>query len=83
MSQRVKPSMKGTMKLISFLGLSTILFGVLSGTCFGMNLYEMRLGFYASLDDLMKSKDTSVNKLLFNLSLVLGAILWHVCESSQ
>jgi len=39
-----------------------------------MNLYEMRLGFYANLDDLMKSKETSVNKLLFNLSLVLGAI---------
>jgi len=74
MSRRVKPSMKGTMKLISFLGLSTILFGILSGTCFGMNLYEMRLGFYASLDDLMKSKETSVNELLFNLSLVLGAI---------
>jgi len=74
MSGRVNPSMKGTMKLISFLGLSTILFGVLSGTCFGMNLYEMRLGFYANLDDLLKSKDTSVNKLLFNLSLTLGAI---------
>jgi len=74
MSGRVKPSMKGTMRLISFLGLSTILFGVLSGTCFGMNLYEMRLGFYANLDDLLKSKETSVNKLLFNLSLVLGAI---------
>ncbi len=74
MSGRVKPSMKGAMKLISFLGLSTILFGILSGTCFGMNLYEMRLGFYANLDDLLKSKETSVNKLLFNLSLVLGAI---------
>jgi len=74
MSGRVKPSMKGTMKLISFLGLSTILFGVLSGTCFGMNLYEMRLGFYANLDDLLKSKDTTVNKLLFDLSLILGAI---------
>lgn len=74
MSGRVKQSMKGAMKLISFLGLSTILFGILSGTCFGMNLYEMRLGFYANLDDLLKSKETSVNKLLFNLSLVLGAI---------
>jgi len=74
MSGRVKPSMKGAMKLISFLGLSTILFGILSGTCFGMNLYEMRLGFYANLDDLLKSRETSVNKLLFNLSLVLGAI---------
>ncbi len=74
MSQRVNPSLKGAMKLISFLGLSTILFGILSGTFFGMNLYEMRLGFYASLDDLLKSKETSVNKMLFNLSLVLGAI---------
>lgn len=74
LSKRVKPSMKGAMRLISFLGLSTILFGILSGTCFGMNLYEMRLGFYANLDDLLKSKETSVNKLLFNLSLVLGAI---------
>ncbi len=74
MSGRVKPSIKGVTKLISFLGLSTILFGVLSGTCFGMNLYEMRLGFYANLDDLLKSKDTSVNKLLFDLSLMLGAI---------
>jgi len=74
MSARVRPSLKETMKLISFLGLSTILFGILSGTCFGMNLYEIRLGFYANLDDLLKSKETSVNKLLFNLSLVLGAI---------
>ena len=74
LSRKVSPSLKGIMKLISLLGLSTILFGILSGTCLGMNLYEMRLGFYANLDDLLKSKGTSVNKLLFNLSLVLGAI---------
>ncbi len=74
MSKRVKPSMQGAMRLIGFLGISTMIFGTLSGTFFGMNLYEMRLGFYASLDDLLKSKETSVNKLLFNLSLVLGAI---------
>lgn len=74
MATRVKPEMKAIMKLIGFLGISTILFGILSGTCFGMSLYEMRLGFYANMDDLLKSKEISVNKMLFNLALLFGAI---------
>ena len=46
-----------------------------------MSLYELRLGFYANLDDLMKSKKTNINQLLFNLSLIFGAIqiAWRMC----
>jgi V/A-type H+-transporting ATPase subunit I len=74
MARKVRPGLKRIMLLIGFLGISTILFGLISGTFFGMNLYELRLGFYASLDDLLKAKDTNINQALFNLSLLLGAI---------
>lgn len=74
MAKRVPSSYKGILKLISLLGLSTILFGLVSGTFFGMSLYELRLGFYANLDDLMKSKKTNINQVLFNLSLIFGAV---------
>jgi len=74
MARKVRPGLKRIMTLLGFLGISTILFGLISGTFFGMNLYELRLGFYASLDDLLKSKNTDINRALFNLSLLLGAI---------
>lgn len=74
MARKVSPRFKRIMTLLGFLGISTILFGLISGTFFGMNLYELRLGFYASLDDLLKSKDTDINQALFKLSLLLGAI---------
>ncbi len=74
MAGKVKPATRPYMKLLGFLGLSTIIFGIISGTCFGMNLYEMRVGFYASMDDLLKSKNTDINQALFNLAIVFGAI---------
>ncbi|MCX6239562.1 MAG: V-type ATP synthase subunit I [Bacteroidia bacterium] len=81
MAKRVQASYKRVFNLISLLGLSTILFGFVSGTIFGMSLYELRPGFYANLDDLMKSKKTNINQLLFNLSLIFGAIqiAWGMC----
>ncbi len=74
MSKRVSASFRNITILVSLLGLSTILFGLISGTFFGMSLYELRIGFYANLDDLMKSKKTNINQILFNLALIFGAI---------
>jgi V/A-type H+-transporting ATPase subunit I len=74
MARRVPLAYKNVFALLSLLGVSTILFGMISGTLFGMSLYELRLGFYANLDDLMKAKKTNINQVLFNLSLIFGAI---------
>lgn len=74
MAGRVPIAYKNVLHLIALLGVSTILFGLISGTFFGMNLYELRPGFYANLDDLMKSKKTNINQVLFNLALIFGAV---------
>ena len=74
MARRLKPELKGYARLIGFLGISTIIFGLIGGTLFGMNLYELRLGFYATLDDLLKAKETDINQVLFNLAIALGVI---------
>ncbi len=71
---RVKEELKNIMMLVFYLGLSTIVFGIISGTFFGVNLYETNLGVYASLKGYMKAYDTDINQQLFNLSLVLGGI---------
>ncbi|WP_194831008.1 V-type ATP synthase subunit I [Prolixibacter sp. SD074] len=74
MSGRVKPSMKGPMKLLGSLGLATIIFGLISGTVFGMNLYEMHFSFYGTLADRMAAQGKTINDHLFTLALLLGAI---------
>jgi len=71
---RVAKTVKPVTKLIFYLGLSTILFGLIGGTFFGINLYEAGLPVYSSLQSHMVAKDTNINNFLFTLSLFLGGI---------
>ncbi|MBW6460891.1 MAG: V-type ATP synthase subunit I [Bacteroidales bacterium] len=71
---KVAKTLKPVTKLIFYLGLSTILFGFISGTFFGINLYESGLPGYSSLQSYMLAKDTNINNFLFTLSLFLGGI---------
>lgn len=69
-----KPALKSVMSLVSILGLFTIIFGLIGGTLFGMDLYEQGIGPYGSLNDRFASQGKSINDHLFSLSLILGAI---------
>lgn len=72
--RKKKPDMKSTMTLVSLLGLSTIIFGLIGGTFFGVNLYDLGLGFYGTLNEVMSDQNKSINDYLFNLSLFFGGI---------
>ncbi|MBS4013710.1 MAG: ATPase [Bacteroidetes bacterium] len=71
---KVKKEMKQVMSLVFYLGLSTILFGLIGGTFFGIPLYDTNLPIYRDLAVMFKEKGTDINQILFNLSLVLGGI---------
>jgi V/A-type H+-transporting ATPase subunit I len=72
-----KPHVAGMMKkiitLAQWLGLATIIFGVLTGTFFGMNLIEMvddgHISWLASLREYMLDSEK-----MFYFALILGAI---------
>lgn len=71
---RVGKQLKPIASLVSYLGISTIVFGLISGTAFGINLYETSLPGYRQLQHLFTEKGTDINSLLFTLSLILGGI---------
>ena len=60
--------------LVQLLGASTILFGILGGTFFGINLYETGLPIYSSLAVMMKKSDVTVQDIMFKASLALGLV---------
>jgi V/A-type H+/Na+-transporting ATPase subunit I len=72
--RKVKKELKQVMGLVFYLGLSTILFGLIGGTFFGIPLYETDLPVYRDLAVMFKDKDTDINDILFKLSLVMGGI---------
>lgn len=74
MKKRVKKQLKGVMNLIFYLGLSTILFGIIGGTLFGIPLYETGLPFYSTLAQKFSKQGTDINQLLFYLALVFGGL---------
>ncbi len=74
MKKKVKKEMKQVMGLIFYLGLSTFLFGVISGVFFGIPLFETGLPVYSDLAARFARQGTDINMLLFYLALVLGAI---------
>jgi len=74
MQGRVKPELKNALKLVMYLGFSTIIFGVISGTFLGLDFYEMKLGFYGELSDRFAAQGKTIKDHLFTLSLLLGAI---------
>ncbi len=72
--RKVSKQLQPILTLVSFLGLSTILFGLIGGTFFGINLYETNLPIYSNLQAMFKAKNSTINDFMFKLSLVLGGI---------
>ncbi|PTN08209.1 V-type ATP synthase subunit I [Mangrovibacterium marinum] len=75
---RLGEKMRNTMTLVGLLGLSTILFGIIGGTFFGMNLYEMKFALWGDVarhfDPANNGDKFNINDHLFNLALILGAV---------
>ena len=71
---RVTKEMKPIATLISYLGISTFIFGIISGTAFGINLYETSLPGYRQLQAIYVANNTNMNSILFAMALGLGAI---------
>ncbi len=66
---RAKKNMKPILSLVQFLGGATILFGIITGTFFGMNLLEDQYAFLGNIRDYMLNSDQT-----FQLALILGAV---------
>ncbi|HYX09789.1 MAG TPA: V-type ATPase 116kDa subunit family protein [Bacteroidales bacterium] len=71
---KVEKSLRKIVSMITYLGLSTILFGIISGTVFGIPLYETDLPVYSTLHEKFQAQGTDINNILFYLSLMLGGI---------
>ena len=69
-SKKLSATMKPVLTLVQLLGASTMLCGLLTGTCFGFNLYDIQMPFFQSLKEAV-SLD---NQQMFNLSLILGGV---------
>lgn len=78
MRNRVAKKLKNPLTLVGLLGISTILFGIIGGTFFGMNLYEMQFSVWGDVarhfDPANGGTKFNINDHLFNLALLLGAI---------
>jgi len=61
--------MRPILSLVQFLGLATVLFGVITGTFFGMNLIENPPAFLADAKNMFLDNDQ-----MFNLALIFGAV---------
>ena len=70
MAKNISSGMKPILTLVQILGASTMICGLLTGTCFGFNIYDIQVPF------LQKMKDTIAldNQQMFNLSLILGGV---------
>ena len=69
-AKNIAASMKSILTLVQLLGASTMVCGLLTGTCFGFNLYDIQVPFFQSLKEAI-SLD---NQQMFNLSLILGGV---------
>ena len=70
--RKVAKGMRAVLSLVFYLGLSTIFFGIIGGTFFGIPLYETSLPVYSSLAAEFEARGTGINMILFYLSLLLG-----------
>lgn len=69
-----KPDAKAILSLIQLLGASTMLFGLLGGTFFGIELYKTNLPVYRDLAAMMEASGVTVQDIMFKASLGLGVI---------
>ncbi|MCF8361424.1 MAG: V-type ATP synthase subunit I [Prolixibacteraceae bacterium] len=67
--RKKKPKLKSIMTLASWLGLATVIFGILTGTFFGIDLINSEIPWLENWKQYMIDTDK-----LFNLALILGAI---------
>lgn len=74
LKSKVQKELKNVLSLVFYLGISTIVFGIIGGTFFGIPLYETNLPVYRELALRFEAEGTNINQLLFNLALVFGAI---------
>ncbi len=66
---KAKKDIKPLLSLVQILGLATIVFGIVSGTFFGVNLIETNIKFLENYKSMFLNPDN-----MFNLALVLGAL---------
>lgn len=73
---KVKPKIRPILTLGQFLGISTILMGLVSGTFFGINLLETNFLFFPSLRFMMLDSNE-----LMTLALIIGGIqiIFGIC----
>lgn len=69
MRRKAKPSMKPVFSLAAWLGASTVVLGVVSGTFLGFNLIEAEISWLEQFKVIMLNPDQ-----LFNVALILGAV---------
>jgi len=65
---KAKKEIKPYLSLIQFLGIATVIFGVISGTLFGVNLIEADIELFTDYKSMFFNPDN-----MLNLSLFLGA----------
>lgn len=64
---RAKPSMRPYLSLAQYLGIGTIIFGIVSGTFFGINLIETKIAFLDNVQGYFLDSEK-----MFNLALIIG-----------
>lgn len=68
--KNISSEIKPYLSLVQVLGTSTFFCGLLSGSAFGFNIYNIDLPFFQSMKDTIRMD----NMQMFNLSLILGGI---------
>lgn len=73
---KAKEDIKPILSLIQFLGIATVIFGIITGTFFGINLIETDIKLLSNYRELFLNPDN-----MFNLALILGAfqIIFAMC----
>lgn len=69
LAKRKMPSIKPVLSLAQWLGLSTVIFGILTGTFFGIDVLNTEIAWLESFKRYMISTDQ-----LFNLAIIFGVI---------
>ncbi len=72
--KKVQKELKPMAVLVMYLGVATLLFGLIGGTFFGINLYHSNLPIYRDLQAMFTERGTDINMILFYLSITLGGI---------
>lgn len=66
---KAKPSIKPILSLAQWLGLSTVIMGIVSGTFFGIQLLEVQIPWVVKIRSMMLD-----SQQLFNLALIIGVV---------